>query len=68
MSNMLAARDWTAVDALPGQVAPVEHSHRHVQHPLYRFLRCLRAETPEGSLPAGAADPVASRLTPLSTS
>ena len=27
----------------------MEQSHRHVQHLLYRFLRCSRAETPEGS-------------------
>jgi hypothetical protein len=64
MRNMLAARYWTEVDALPGKVAPVEQSHRHVQHPLYRFLRCFRAETPEGSLPACAEDHVAARLNP----
>jgi hypothetical protein len=64
MRNMLAARDWTAVDSLPGKVAPVAQSHRHVQHPLYRFLRCFRAETPDGSLPAFAEDHVASRLNP----
>src|SRR5712691_3556589 len=64
MRNMLAARDWTAVDALPGKGAPVEQSHRHVPHPLYRFLRCLRAETPEGSLPAGAEEHGASRRNP----
>ena len=64
MRNMLAARYWTAVDALPGKGAPVEQRHRHVPHPLYRFLRCCRAETPEGSLPACAEEHVASRLNP----
>jgi hypothetical protein len=64
MRNLLAARYWTEVDSLPGKVAPVEQSHRHLQHPLYRFLRCFRAETPEGSLPACAEDHVASLLNP----
>ena len=64
MKNVLAARYWTEVDSLPGKVAPVEQSHRHLQHPLYRFLRCFRAETPEGSQPAFAEDHVASWLNP----
>ena len=64
MRNMLAARYWTEVDSLTGKVAPVEQSHRHLQHPLYRFPRCFRAETPDGSLPAFAEDHVASRLNP----
>ena len=62
--NVLAARYWTAVDSLAGKGAPVEQSHRHVPHPLYRFLRCFRAETPDGSLLAFAEDHVASRLNP----
>ena len=56
MRNMLAARYWTEVDSLPGKVAPVEQSHRHLQHPLYRFLRCVRAETPDGSQPTFVED------------
>ena len=64
MKNMLAARYWTAVDSLSGKGAPVAQSHRHVQHPLYQFLRGFRAETPDGSLPACAEDHVASRLNP----
>ena len=64
MRNMLAARYWTEVDALSGKVAPVQQSHRHLQHLLYRFLRYSRDETPDGSLPACAEDHVASRLNP----
>ena len=52
------------VDSLTGKGAPVAHSHRHVQHLLSRFLRYSRDETPDGSLPAVAADPVAARLNP----
>ena len=57
--NMLAARYSTEVDALAGKVAPVEQAHRHLQHLLGRFLRCSRAETPQGSLPACASSHVA---------
>ena len=62
MRNMLAARYWTEVDALPGKGAPVAHSHRHVQHLLDRFLRGSRAETPQGSLPACASGDVANAV------
>ena len=34
---MLAARYETEVDALTGKVAPVQQSHRHLQHLLGRF-------------------------------
>jgi hypothetical protein len=40
-------------------------SHRHVQHLLDRFLRCSRAETPQGSLPAFASGDVATRIRPM---
>jgi hypothetical protein len=43
-----------------GKVAPVEPSHRHVQHLLHQFSRGSRAETPQGSLPACASGDVAS--------
>ncbi len=67
---MLAARYWTEVDPLTGKGAPVEQVHQHVQHLLYRFLRCSRAETPQGSLPAFASGevacvPGATRLRPV---
>jgi hypothetical protein len=63
--NLLAARYWTAVDSLPGKVAPVEQVHRHLQHLLYRFLCCSRAETPQGSLLAFAPGNVATRIRPI---
>ena len=67
---MLAARYLTLVDSLPGKVAPVEQSHRHLQHLLHRFRRCSRAETPQGSLPACASGDVtdttgATRIHPI---
>ena len=37
----------------------MQHSHRHWQHLLCRFLRSSRAETPQGSLPACASSHVA---------
>ena len=37
----------------------MQHSHRHLQHLLCRFLRRSRAETPQGSLPACASSDVA---------
>jgi hypothetical protein len=40
----------------------VEQSHRHLQHLLYRFLRCSRAETPQRSRPAFASGNVATRI------
>src|SRR5713101_3467352 len=48
-----------------GKVAPVERNHRHLQHLLYRFLRCSRAETPQGSLPAFASGDIATRIRPV---
>ena len=41
-----------------GEGAPVQRSHRHVQHLLCRFLRCSRAETPEGSQPTFVGDEI----------
>src|SRR5713101_648199 len=61
---MLAARYEPEVDALAGKVAPVEQVHRHVQHPLYRFFRCSRAETPQGSQPACASGTITTRIRP----
>jgi hypothetical protein len=43
----------------------VEQGHRHLQHLLYRFLRCSRAETPQGSLPAFASSHVSTRIRPV---
>jgi hypothetical protein len=40
----------------------VEQSHRHLQHLLYRFLCCSRAETPQGSQLACAPGDVATRI------
>ena len=37
----------------------MQYSHRHLQHLLCRFLRCSRAETPQGSLPACASSNIA---------
>jgi hypothetical protein len=45
-----------------GKVAPVELRHRHLQHLLYRFLGCSRAETPQGSQLAFAPGDVATRI------
>jgi hypothetical protein len=59
---MLAARYLTLVDSLPGKVAPVARSHRHLQHLLHRFRRGSRAETPQGSLPACASGHVAKHI------
>jgi len=61
---MLAARYWTEVDALAGKGAPVQKSHRHVQHLLCRFFRRSRAETPQGSQPACASGDVTIRIRP----
>ncbi len=58
MSNMLAARYWTEVDSLPGEGSTSGTSHRHLQHPLYRFLRCFRDETPDGSQPTFVEDKI----------
>ena len=41
------------------------HGHRHLQHLLHRFLRCSRAETPQGSLLACAPGDVATRIRPI---
>ena len=54
----------TEVDALAGKVAPVERSHRHLQHLLYRFLGGSRAETPQGSQLACAPGHVTTRIRP----
>ena len=62
---MLAARYETQVDALAGKVAPVQKSHRHLQHLLYRFLHGSRAETPQGSLRACAPGDVTTRIRPV---
>src|SRR5882672_6707615 len=56
---MLAARYEPCVDSLAGKVAPVERVHRHLPHLLCRFFWRSRAETPQGSLPAGASGDVA---------
>src|SRR5712692_4588530 len=61
---MLAARYLTEVNALAGKVAPVEQVHRHLPHLLYRFFRCSRAETPQGSQPACASGDVTTRIRP----
>ncbi len=58
MSNMLAARYWTEVDSRMGKVAPVQQSHRHLQHLLCRFLRGFRDETPDGSQPTFVEDKI----------
>jgi hypothetical protein len=43
----------------------VEQRHRHLQHLLYRFLRCSRVETPQGSQPAFASGDVTTRIRPI---
>jgi hypothetical protein len=48
-----------------GKVAPVERSHRHLQHLHYRFLCCSRTETPQGSQLAFAPGDVATRIRPI---
>src|SRR6266852_5584765 len=57
---------WTACAFAEreGKVAPVAHVHRHLQHLLYRFFRCSRAETPQGSQPACASGDVTTRIRP----
>src|SRR5262249_49253588 len=57
-----AVRYCTEVEALAGKVAPVEPSHRHLQHLLYRFLCGSRTETPQGSQLACAPGDVAPRI------
>ena len=43
----------------------MQQSHRHLQHLLCRFLRCSRAETPQGSRLAFAPGDVATRIRPV---
>ena len=62
--NLLAVRYCTEVDSLTGKVAPVEQSHRHLQHLLHRFFRGSRTETPQGSQLAFAPGNVATRIRP----
>src|SRR4029434_7449925 len=62
--HLLAVRYCTEVDALAGKVAPVEQSHRHLQHLLYRFRCCSRTETPQGSQLACAPGDIATRIRP----
>jgi hypothetical protein len=47
-----------------GKVAPVEQSHRHLQHLLCRFFRRSRAGTPQGSQPAFASGTMTTRIRP----